>query len=239
MEKTQDITPVRLGPNPPWWYILFRLFLKAAVRILFRVRVVGKANIPQGNYIVIANHLSWIDPFLLMMVLPARPRLYFIGPVQALNQGWKAWMLRTFDIMVAFARGASWQGTQMFKTSLAVLQDGAILGLFPEGQIGPREGELQPLQRGIGHLVLRGGRPVLPIALSGTRELYLGKPVTITVGEPFCVNSEGSDRHAEVDAAVEQIGRELRRTIPPYIEPHPRIKVWRRLTYLLDQTPPP
>ncbi len=239
METTDRITPTRLGPHPPWWYVLFRLFCRLTAHLLFRLRVDGRENIPKGNYIVIANHLSWIDPFLLVLALPSEPRLYFIGPFQAINAGWKGWILRTFDVMVAFERGATWQGKQMFKTSLEILHDGAVLGLFPEGKIGPREGELEPLQRGIGHLVLRAECPVLPVAFSGVRELYLRKQVTVVVGKPFQVTATGSDRHAEVDAAVERIAHELRSLIPPYVEPHPRVKLWRHLTYLLDKAPPP
>jgi 1-acyl-sn-glycerol-3-phosphate acyltransferase len=236
--QADHITPTRLGPHPPWWYLLFRQFVRIVARVLFRVRVVGAENIPDGNYIVIANHLSWADPFLLLTVLPPAPRLYFIGPLQALNQGWKGWMVRTFDVMIAFERGAAWVGKDMLKTSLLVLQKGAVLGLFPEGHLGPREGELEPLQRGIGHLVLKANCPVLPFALSGVQELYLRKPITVVIGKPFRVAAEGYGRHAEVDAAIARITDELRGLIPPYIEHKPRIKVWRRLTYLLDRTSP-
>lgn len=235
----ERVTPTRLGPNPPWWYTLFRLFVNIVARVLFRVRIQGRANIPSGNYIVIANHLSWVDPFLLMMVLPPKPRMYYIGPYQAMNKGWKAWMVRTFDVMIAFERGATWVGKEMFKTSLLVLERGAVLGLFPEGRIGAREGELQPLQRGTGHLALRAGCPVLPIALSGVRELYLRKPIAIIVGKPFVIATQGLDRHGDVDAAVEQITKNLKDLIPPYTDPKPRFKLWTHLTYLLDDAPPP
>jgi 1-acyl-sn-glycerol-3-phosphate acyltransferase len=239
MNKPERVTPTRLGSHPPWWYLLFRLFVRVEGHILFRLRVVGAENIPRGNYVVIANHLSWVDPFLLVMVLPPEPRLYFIGPLQALNEGWKAWMVRTFDVMIAFERGAAWIGKEMLKTALLVLREGAVLGLFPEGRLGSREGELQPLQRGVAHLVLKSDSPVLPIALSGVQELYLRKPITVIIGKPFRVATQGFDRHAEVDAAVEQITKELRELIPPYVEHKPIIKLWRRLTYLLDRTPPP
>lgn len=237
--RKDAFTPTRLDRRAPWWYFLFRGFFRLAARVLFRFRVVGMENVPKGNYIAIANHLSWVDPFLLMGVLPPEPRMYFIGPVQAANQGWKAWLIHTFDVMVAFERGATWVGKEMFKTSLQVLQTGAVLGLFPEGKIGPQEGELLPLQRGIGHLVLKAGCPVLPVALSGVRELYLKKPVTVTVGKPFRIATQGLDRHGDVDTALAQITQELRDLIPPYVEHKPRIKIWRHLTYLLDRTPPP
>ncbi len=237
--QADHITPTRLGPHPPWWYWLFRQLVRIIARVLFRIRVVGAENIPGGNYIVIANHLSWVDPFLLLMALPPAPRLYFIGPLQALNQGWKGWMVRTFDVMIAFERGAAFVGKEMLATSLLLLRKGAVLGLFPEGHLGHREGELEPLLRGIGHLVLKADCPVLPIALSGVQELYLRKPITIVIGKPFRVATEGHDRHAQVDAAVAQIAQALGDLIPPYVEHKPRIKLWRRLTYLLDRTPPP
>src|SRR5712692_10162330 len=51
-----------------------------AIRLIFRFDVVGKANIPRsGNYIVIANHLNWLDEFTLLMLLPVEPRIHFLA----------------------------------------------------------------------------------------------------------------------------------------------------------------
>jgi 1-acyl-sn-glycerol-3-phosphate acyltransferase len=163
---------------------------------LFRVTVNGEENLPSGNYVVVANHLSWIDPFLLMVVLPAEPRLYFIGAQQALNRDWKEWFVRHFDVMIPFERGAVWVGKAVLQKPLGVLRAGAVLGLFPEGALGPQEGELQPLQRGIGHILLQADHPVLPIALSGVQELYQRKPITATIGKPIRISTEGLSHHA-------------------------------------------
>ena len=90
--KSQVSAPMNsaYSHEPPGWYLRSRLLFQVLARILFKVRVIGRENIPEGNYIVVGNHLSWIDPFLLMLILPARPRLYFIGAQQAVNRGWKA-----------------------------------------------------------------------------------------------------------------------------------------------------
>ncbi len=231
--KVEDVPQVKLGPRAPMWYRLSRRFFHLAARVLFRVTLIGQENVPPGNYIVIGNHLSWIDPFLFMIALPPEPRLYFVGAAQAVNRGWKARLIRRFDVMIPFERGAAWVGKDMFKKCFEVLRAGAVLGIFPEGTLGQKEGELLPLQRGIGHLVLKAGCPVLPVALSGVRELYLRKPVTVIIGQPFSVATTGMDRHAEVDAAVERVTRELRALIPTYQEHKPAVKLFRRLTDLL------
>jgi 1-acyl-sn-glycerol-3-phosphate acyltransferase len=218
---------------PRSWYVRARWTFQILARLLFRLRVVGRANIPAGNYIVVANHLSWIDPFLLMLVLPEYPRLYFIGARQALNRDWKARLAQKFDVMIPFERGATWVGKNVFAKPLQVLAAGAVLGLFPEGNLGPAEGALQPLRHGIGHIALRAQCPILPVALCGARELYLGKPITLIIGKPFRVQADGLARREALNAAVSQVADALRALLPPYVEPQPRFKAMRFLTNLL------
>jgi 1-acyl-sn-glycerol-3-phosphate acyltransferase len=219
--------------DPRGWYVGARWAFQVLARLLFRLRVSGRQNIPAGNYIVVANHLSWIDPFLLMLVLPARPRLYFIGARQAVNRDWKARLVRKFDVLIPFERGAAWVGKDVFAQPLRVLAAGAALGLFPEGNLGSTEGALLPLRQGIGHLALRAQCPILPVALSGVRELYLGKPITLIIGKPFRAQVDGLARRAALDAAVALVADALRAILPPYVEPQPRFKVMRFLTNLL------
>jgi 1-acyl-sn-glycerol-3-phosphate acyltransferase len=114
------------------------------------------------------------------------------------------------------------------------LKSGAVLAFFPEGDSGSREGELMPLQRGIGHFILRADYPILPIALSGTLELYWQKEITLTIGKPFRVNVAGLNHRAAIGAAVEQVTKELRAILPPYQEPVVVKKRMKFLTMLLD-----
>jgi 1-acyl-sn-glycerol-3-phosphate acyltransferase len=182
----------------------------------------------------VANHLSWIDPFLLMIYLPAEPRLYFLGAQQAVNQGWKGWVMEHFDMLIPVRRGAAWVGREVLEKPKRVLAAGAVLGLFPEGRLGPKEGEILPLERGIGHILLAAGQPVLPVAISGVQELYLRKQVTVRIGEPFHVEIRGMGHHEAIDAAVEQVAGALRGLLTPYAEPRPTVKRMLFLSNLLD-----
>lgn len=220
-------------PHPPFWYCGARLLFQLLARLLFRVRIVGQVPALPGSTIVVANHLSWVDPFLVMLALPAQPRLYFIGAAQALNRDWKVWLVRHLDFMIPFERGAAWLGKDLVKKSSQVLQSGALLGVFPEGTLGLHEGDLLPLKRGVGHLLIRDCSTVLPIALSGVQELYLGKPITITIGQPVTIHTQGLSHHQAVDAALVQVERAMRALLVPYVEPNVRVKRMRFLTNLL------
>ncbi len=221
-------------------HITFRLriarwVLARLIHLVFRVSARGVENIPKGNYIALANHLLWIDPFLLFALLPAEPRVYFIGANQAVNRGWKAWLMQVFDVMIPFERGSRWVGKEVFEKPLRVLKGGAVLAFFPEGDSGKEEGKLMPLQRGIGHIILQAAYPIVPIALSGTLELYWRKEITVKIGKPFRVNVEGLSHREAIGAAVGQVTRELHAVLPLYAEPVVKKKILKRwLTTLLD-----
>lgn len=223
------------SPHMPWHMRVIRHLLRLMIFGLFRVEVVGMENLPPGNYIALANHLRWIDPLLLVAVLPAEPRLYFIGAQQAFTTRWKKWLMRTYDAWIPAQRGAYWMGKDVFQQPLCVLASGAVLAFFPEGDSGSHEGVLMPLQRGIGHFVLRANYPILPIALSGSFELYWRKPIRIVLDKPFRVNVTNLPHRAAIDAAMAQVTQALQATLPPYQEPDVAKKRMRFLTSFMDR----
>ncbi len=216
---------------------LLRLGFSLARDVLFRVHVAGLENIPRCNFIVVANHLSWIDHILLWTILPAQPRLYLLGASQANNSTFKNWLLTTFGGIITFERGANWVGRDTLRKPVETLESGASLLLFPEGDVGPSEGQLNPLVRGIGHIVLRcpNDYPILPIALSGVKELYWRKEIRVIIGQPFRARVEGLDHRHAVEATVNQVDSTLRALIPPYVEPVVARKHLRFLTTLSDK----
>ena len=219
----------------PFHMCLIRHALRLCIFGLFRVQVTGMENLPRGNYIALANHLRWIDPLVLLAALPAEPRVYFIGAQQAFQTRWKKWLMKLYDAWIPAQRGARWMGKDVFQLPLRVLESGAALAFFPEGDSGSREGELMPLKRGIGHFVLRADFPIVPIALSGTLELYWQKQIQVIIAKPFCVNVANLSHHAAIDAAVEQVTQKLQANLPAYQEPVVEKKRMRFLTDIIDR----
>ncbi|MBI5877965.1 MAG: 1-acyl-sn-glycerol-3-phosphate acyltransferase [Chloroflexi bacterium] len=211
-----------------------RAILRMAGRALFDIRVEGRRNVPRGNCVIVANHLSWLDVLLLMIYLPPEPRVYVLGAAQAVDRPWKARLMEWVDCMIPVVRGAEWVGKDALTKPLKVLRAGASLLLFPEGEVGTREGQLLPLKTGIGHLLKRADVPVLPIALSGTRELWWHKPIRIIVGQPFHASVPRGDLHSAVPHIVAQVAEQLRRLLPRYEE---QAHVWKPLRHLLTDLP--
>ncbi len=76
-----------------------------------------------------------------------------------------------------------------------------------------------PLKPGVGHLILLANHPIVPIAMSGVRELYWRKPMKVIIGQPFLVDVRGLPRHAAIEAAVEQVRAAMEAILPDYVEP--------------------
>ena len=212
-------TIVEFSPKLPWRSRVFRWLMKIASRLLFRISTTGGKNIPKGNCIIVANHLSWIDHLLLMTVLPAEPRPYLIGASQSICSPFKTWLVQTFGGVIPVERGAYWIGKDSLKLPIQILECGASLVLFPEGDVSGVEGEMLPLKRGIGHIALQADYPILPIALSGVKELYWRKPIQVVIGKPFRVHADDLNHRAAISAAVDQVETALRTILPSYKEP--------------------
>ncbi len=197
---------------------IFRWIVARLLNWLFRIRVHGIENIPEGGYIVYANHLSWVDTPLLLTTLPSDPRAYVIGEAKGLRARWKQAIVWLVGCVITF-EGGKFENKEIFYRPLEVLRAGAVLAIFPEGGRGTAEGKFLPFHRGIGHFVVQSNVPLLPVASSGALELYWQKEITVRIGKPFRANIEGLGQRAAVDAVVHRAEEELRAILPSYIEP--------------------
>ena len=165
-------------------YWLARLVASIVTRGYLRVRLVGRERLPPGAAIYCFNHMSWIDPFALMAILPFRPRLWFFGPKEE-------------DMAVGGRnRVMSWTGTtipykpgkndllEATRRVAAVIESGGVVAIAGEGRIHVRESELLPLSEGAAYFAMRSGVPLVPVAIHGTSWLRLGGRITVEIGEP-------------------------------------------------------
>lgn len=158
-----------------------RALVRSLFGLLFRMRLEG--DLPRsGPYLIVANHQGWADAFLLLALLPAEPRVYFIGDRKAVTHvWWKRLVIGWLGVVVPVARdGTSERGA--IEATLDLLAQGAVVGIFAEGRVSHAEAQLAPFQRGAGYLAIKAGVPVVPIWLRGTAELYLGRELVVRVG---------------------------------------------------------
>lgn len=170
-----------------WIYPTVGPIVDAVARLLFAIDVDGIHHVPpRGPALVAANHVSHLDPMVLLSVLRRvgrRPR--FI----ALEDLWSVpvvgWLLE-HGRMIPVRRGMG--AGPMVGSACAALEAGEVVVVYPEGTL-TRPDEQRPPRAGAGLLALRARCPVIPVAMAGVPP-YLGRlprlrhPVDVRVGPP-------------------------------------------------------
>jgi 1-acyl-sn-glycerol-3-phosphate acyltransferase len=199
------------------------------LRLCFRFDVTGRENIPPlrgANYIVIANHLNWLDEFTLLLLFPIEPRLHFLAdPTMLVTRRFQWWLVRTTGGYVPVVRERHGDRA-LFRHVDRCLEVGGAVAIFPEANYGPREGELLPFHKGFAHFAIKAGVSVVPVALSGTKDLWFRKRIKVVVGEPL--PTEGTDPEALTELAFQR----MKAMLPAYVEPAGPKLLRQKLTHL-------
>lgn len=199
------------------WYLIVRAIVGLLLKLLTRITVEGLENIPQkGPYLLITNHLHWLDSPVIMATFPLRAVVFaaekwqphpFLGP-----------LFRSLDAIFV-QRGEV--DRQALRQALGVLQGGGILGLAPEGTRS-KTGSMQRGRSGAAYMALRTGVELVPVATYGqetfsTAMRRLRRPhIHVVYGPPFTPPVlEGKASPGEVHAFAEEIMYRLAAMLPP------------------------
>ncbi len=172
-----------------------------------RLQLEGRERIPQGRAcIFMANHVSNLDPPLLLPNLPGRTSVFLKRSLMNIPMLGYGMRLAGF---VPVDRGGNFdaavQSTQM---AMQVLMKGIHITTFVEGTRS-RDGRMLPFKKGPFYLAMESGSPVVPISISGTESMMRKGSVRIHPGtarivfHPAIHPAEYEDREALM-AAVRQ-----------------------------------
>lgn len=235
-------------------YRAIRLLVRALCFGVFRFRIAtsGQEHVPAGGYLLVAAaHRGWMDPFVVMHAVPAEPRCWILGSgPSTFTARWREWLIRRVGGLLPVWRGGVGVD-QHVAAARAVLAGGAVFVQMPEGTISGPAGRLGALRTGWAIIALRTDAPVLPVAMAGTEELYLGKRMASRVLPATTVRElagwapdaglPAPGSRAELEAArlltdrlAERLGPVVEALHPTTVDPpdHPR-RLRRRLTWLL------
>ncbi|MBI2820124.1 MAG: MFS transporter, partial [Acidobacteria bacterium] len=214
---------VRLLPDA-----LLRLLLWLLTNTVYRIRVVGRDNIPKkGGALFVSNHLSIADAQLVSAATDRYVR--FI-----MNREWyeRPW-IKPFARVMRIIPVSSQQGPRELIRSLREagesIRSGDIACIFAEGQI-TRIGQMLPFRRGFERIMKGVEAPIIPVLLDNVwgsifsfeRGKFLWKwprhlpyRVTISFGKPMPSNSSS----AEVRQAVQELHTEAYQFHREWLQP--------------------
>jgi 1-acyl-sn-glycerol-3-phosphate acyltransferase len=163
--------------------------MRVAIGAYLRLRVEGREHLPDGPALICFNHQSWVDPFVIIAALPARPDILIFGPKEAdMRVGRKnrliAWSRRAVPFRPDM-RGL----VEVARLVDALFERGGRLAVAPEGRIHAGERVVLPFEDGAAYFAVRAGVPVVPIAILGVSWLRFGGTVRVRIGEPIPVTS--------------------------------------------------
>jgi cytidylate kinase len=203
---------VRSVAHPHRWVMrLCRVIGRVLFPLVFRMRVVGRDNVPAAGPVIIAgNHTGFLDGPTVFAT--ARRMPYFLVKAEMYTGGPYARLLDWLG-QIPINRGRP--DRTALRRGLGVLTDGHPLGMFPEGSRG--SGDLESVQHGIAYLALRAGCPIVPVACFGTGDAnFAGRRrlrrarVDVDYGAPFRITGTADPRSRRAVAeAAEEIRRQL------------------------------
>jgi len=191
-----------------WTYTLVRLIVSLPTLLIWRVRTIGRENVPKDGALILApNHFSQMDHFFIGLYL--RRKIRFMAKSQMFGPPLLTYIYKHGGV-IPVRRGH--HDEEAFATAFTVLgQDGMLL-IYAEGGRS-RSGELGEPKRGVGRLALESGAPVVPVAIYGSAGVRRWKrfrfpSVTLQYGEPLSFPREGApSNERQLEVATEIFGR--------------------------------
>ena len=155
-----------------------RLFARFVCFVLlrFQVRTSGQEHLPTGGYLLVAAaHRGWMDPFVVMHALPVEPRAWFLGSAPStFTSKSRERLVHTLGGLLPVWRGGV-KIDQHVDAARAVVGNGGVFVQMPEGTVSGPPGTTGPFRIGWAVIALRTGAPIVPMAIAGTEELYVGR----------------------------------------------------------------
>jgi 1-acyl-sn-glycerol-3-phosphate acyltransferase len=206
-----DMLPV--GRHATFVYRLVRLLAEPLFHLLFRFDIKGRENVPDQAAVIICNHLGWMDAISVLLVFPAEPRIHLLADPTSMMKNRALWTLVRATGGIVPVDRAQRDNTLLFRQVARCLELGGVVALFPEGDLGPREGVLLPFKKGFAHFAADARVPVVPVGLAGMKDLWVGKRLAMRIGAPIPTAGKTVDEvHALGEHAVQGL-------LPPYSEP--------------------
>ncbi|MDV6377662.1 lysophospholipid acyltransferase family protein [Sporosarcina sp. GW1-11] len=190
-------------------YPLGKFLISTICYPLYRIKVIGKENFPrEGGVLLCTNHIDNLDPPVVGITCPRT--VHFMAKEELFTKP----ILKTVLPQVqAYPVKRGMSDREAFRTTIKLLRDGKVVGLFPEGTRS-KTGELGKGLAGAGFFALKGGEAkVVPCAIIGPYKAF--SQLKVVYGEAIDM-APYRERKASAEEVTEAIMAEISKLIEQY-----------------------
>jgi 1-acyl-sn-glycerol-3-phosphate acyltransferase len=196
------------------FYRFARAVVISVLKVVFRVRVVGREHVPRsGAYIVAPTHRSILDvPFTAFITTRT---IRFLAKEELFSTSFGNWLFTALGAVRVERGTADRAALRVLERALA---EGSPVAVYPEGtrESGPR---LAPLFDGAAYLAVKTGVPIVPVGVGGSehilpkgRLLPRFQRVAVVVGTPIYPPAlDGRARRSAATKLTDELANELQR----------------------------
>ncbi|MDU0457817.1 MAG: acyl-[ACP]--phospholipid O-acyltransferase [Geobacteraceae bacterium] len=190
---------------------LLRFIALAAMRIFYRLRIIGGENLPlEGPALLIPNHVTWLDALLLTATNQRRIR--FVMERRIYNTPFLRGLFRLMGVIPVSSEDGRKGLLEFMRQARAALDEGYLVCIFAEGQL-TRNGMLREFRGGFERIVRGSDYPIIPVYIGGAWGSVLSYahgrllsrlpafspyPVTILFGRPMPPTSSAMEVRQKV-----------------------------------------
>jgi 1-acyl-sn-glycerol-3-phosphate acyltransferase len=186
-------------------YLLIGFVSRPVVMGLYRLRVRGLEHLPEGGFVLAANHTSNFDPWPLGIPLLPQRQLRFM----AKSELFKTPLAPILRAGGAFKVRRGEGDVEAMRTAIELVSSGEIVVMFPEGtrQVkGLRKKHVARAHTGAARIALGAGVPLVPAAIKGTDRLSRLGPLRVAYGEPLDLSDlDGLDQKRAAETATDRL----------------------------------
>jgi 1-acyl-sn-glycerol-3-phosphate acyltransferase len=177
------------------FYSFAKFILHLYFTLFYRVRLFGVENIPEkGEVLLFANHPSAWD--MLLIASHMKRQVHFMAKVELYKNPILALILRKLGAFPV-SRGKGDVGS--VKTAFKLLQEGRIVGVFPEGTRTPKKNP-QNRKAGAAMLAYHTNAPILPIGVKWNKKWF--SKLEVVFGECFRLPVKKEDEHISKEELI-------------------------------------
>lgn len=166
--------------KPSRLYTTLLPVFRAIFASVLPIRYHGLENLQalDAPYILMSNHLSMLDPFIMAVAAP-REQIRFIGKKELWQSKPVAWFCRSLKAIPVDRHNTDMEA---MRACMRVTREGHVLGIFPEGT-RHHQGIMRELESGVALIALRARVPLVPIYITGKAALF--RPLDVYIGKPI------------------------------------------------------